>query len=102
MDSRVCPLRPGNWKVSISLSKLVLSLIIQFWERLKPNFSLATETNYEEHEMLHVKDIGSYVKIFLDFSDSRPRSGVTKFIEIRLVGTATELREMYKMDKLED
>ena len=52
--------------------------------------------------MLHVKDIGSYVKIFLDLSDSRPRSGVTKFIEIRLVGTATKLREMYKMDKLEE
>jgi len=34
LDSRVCPLRPGNWKVSISLSKLVLYLIIEFWERL--------------------------------------------------------------------
>ena len=52
--------------------------------------------------MLHVKDIGSYAKIFVDFSDSRPRSGVTKFIEIRLVGTATKLREMYKMDKPEE
>ena len=56
----------------------------------------------KEHEMLHVKDVGSYVKIFLDLSDSRPRSGVTKFIEIRLVGTATKMREMYKMDKLEE
>ena len=52
--------------------------------------------------MLHVKDIGSYAKIFVDFSDSRPRSGVTKFIEIRLVGTATKLREMDKMDKPEE
>ena len=52
--------------------------------------------------MLHVKDIGSYVKIFLDFSGSRPRSGVTKFIEIRLVGTATKLREMYTVDILEE